>query len=222
MINMGTLAPIRSNIQSLALESFWLEDCSLDPLDCLTCPALRALSINSFHTFSPMHFESLLRFLSRSSPPLRECIINSLPLGEAPMVQCLDAMPTLVRLEIGSLTQTIANDIFSRMCDKNTLFLPRLQELRVDVSPDDGSVWAVPWTYDSVVQMLVSRWNSRDTDNISQLQYFGLEFPAPLYGFYDHQGLVLKPDPETLSQFAELIREGMDIELPGCDEDWML
>ncbi|KAJ7452147.1 hypothetical protein B0H11DRAFT_2074523 [Mycena galericulata] len=215
---------VKSNIRSLTVH---LPPIFFDLLQWMTCPALETLTISSY-MFSSMPSQSLLSFLSRPSPPLRKFVVDfPTAVGDAilDIVQCLLAMPTLASLEIKSLTARTANDIFSRMCDTTSLFLPQLQTLRVEVkpSPNDSS-----WTYDVVVRMLVARWNvnAGDIHNVAQLQDFGLRtshfgtrFDAMFNPFDSTVRPPQKPKPAELSQLEALAEAGMMIDLGDDSED---
>ncbi|KAJ6472388.1 hypothetical protein DFH09DRAFT_1219595 [Mycena vulgaris] len=207
-------APIHSNIKSLTLRSW--ENSFLDVLDFLTCPALETLVISGYG-FAPLPPHPLLRFLSRSSPPLTKFVVDFPHSSSDALIQvaqCLIAMPNLVRLDMKSLTVATANDVFNRMCDHNSLFLPKLRTFRVDVNV--GLNGPSSWTYDAMIRMLVARWNSPSSDDVVQLQAFCLSSSSsgPRLSPYTTDADNLRnPDPTTFSQLSALAREGMDIEI---------
>ncbi|KAJ7686796.1 hypothetical protein B0H17DRAFT_704105 [Mycena rosella] len=218
-------APIYSNIKSLTLRSFQLwENTFLDVLGFLACPALETLVITGY-AFAPISPEPLLRFLSRSSPPLREFVVDFPHSGSDALIhvaQCLIGMSTLVRLDIKCLAADTVNDIFSRMCENTSVFLPKLQMLKVVVNT--GLDGPSSWTYDAMTRMLFTRWNSQAGHNVGQLQVFSFSYSnrGPRLSPYNPGAETLRePDSVTLLQLSTLAQEGMviDIDLGHNGED---
>ncbi|KAJ7270901.1 hypothetical protein C8J57DRAFT_1319979 [Mycena rebaudengoi] len=196
--------PIRSNLTSLALESRSWDDHSLDVLHCLTCPALESLIISGA-LGSALDPEPLLDFLSRSSPSLQQFVVDSTQLATGGLVRCLSSMPSLRRLEVGSLLPQVANEIFHYIGDTSSLVLPRLEQLRVHIMVDDS------WTYNELVCMLTSRWNV-SCDNVARLQEFELDF----MGYRANSAP--RPNAEVISMLAVLVHDGMSIDI-GDDHE---
>ncbi|KAJ6524552.1 hypothetical protein B0H19DRAFT_1200251 [Mycena capillaripes] len=205
--------PVRANIKSLNIQSsiMW-ESSVLDLLHCITCPELETLVISGL---APMLSKPLFQLLSRSSPPLRELFLDFasyLPNALIDTVACLIAVPTLVRLEIKPLAGETAHDIFNRMYDPMSQFLPRLQTLRVQVNI--GQVPPLSWTYDTLTRMLVARWNRQAGRDVDQLQVFALSFSTSGSVRIGTEAVPFaQPDPTTFSQLEILAEAGMDIEL---------
>lgn len=202
-------SPVRTNIKTLNIFSVMWGNNVLDVLDCMTCPALETLVVHGSVAMSalPLH-----RFLSRSSPSLRELSLDCL-LGPSDAlvetVPCLIALPTLAHLNIRPLAGATAHDIFSRMCDPTSPFLPRLQTLRVQVNV--GEAPRMSWTYGTMTRMLVARWNKRAGDDVDQLRVFTFSFSGSSGSFGTDP--FAQPDGATLEQLERLAEQGMDIEL---------
>ncbi|KAJ7042776.1 hypothetical protein C8F04DRAFT_1074740 [Mycena alexandri] len=210
---------VHSNVKSINLQSMQIQESeTLGILDYMTCPALEKIIICGL---APLVSHSLVRLLSRSSSPLREFILDLAPhlMGDAlaNTNAVLMAMPTLELLELKPVAAETAHGIFGRMCDKTTLFLPRLTTLRVEVNLGDAS--SSSWTYSTLVRMVVARWNV-EAENVAQLQLFKFSFSNP-HTFSSAWGNPLPQlDVATHSQLAQLGEQGMDIELVlGDDED---
>jgi hypothetical protein len=203
-----TSPPVQSNVKSLILQCQMWDTTILNILDCISFPALETFVISGH---APILSPPLLRFLSRSSPPLRELFLDvPAHLSDALIetMPCLIALPTLVCLEIKPLAGDTAHDIFNRLSDPTALFLPRLQTLRVQVNI--GHVPRLSWKYDTLARMLVARWNQQTDDNVGQLQVFAFSFSC---AFGTEADPFAQPDPATLSQLEILAEQGMDIEL---------
>ncbi|KAJ7146067.1 hypothetical protein C8R44DRAFT_756487 [Mycena epipterygia] len=212
--NLDVWTRIHSNIKSLTLHSYVWENSFLDILQCMTFPALETLVISGYGFDLTVIEGPLLKFLHRSSPPLRVFILDlpQSPYALFEVPRCLIAMPTLVRLQIKSLQPQTANDLFGRMCDNTSLFLPQLQMLRVRVNGlNDPS----EWTYETLVRMLVNRWQSQPSGNVVQLQIFGFNSSRDI-----SRCTFPKPDSSALLQLEALALEGMDIDLAD-DERWI-
>jgi hypothetical protein len=199
------ISPIHSSMKTLNIRSHQVwENNFIDVLDCLKCPSLETLDISGYG-YSSIPAEPLLRFLSRSSPPLHEFVVNfphAEPDSLLQATKCLIAMPTLVRLDIKTLTVQTANDLLGRMGETTTLFLPKLQELRVVVNPKSDSP---PFSYDTLARVLNTRWNPQN-DNVDQLQVFALSS-------FGRSRLAGTLDPSVALQISALAEEGMDIDM---------
>ncbi|KAF8172764.1 hypothetical protein K438DRAFT_1851070 [Mycena galopus ATCC 62051] len=197
--------PVRSNIKSLHLS---MREEYNDMLDCVTFPALETLVIRTAIAFYPPPFTpfDLHRFFARSSPPLRELVVEGLPYLSDALVQtvpCLTALPTLETLDIRPVAGETAHNIFNRMSDPTSTFLPRLQIITVQVNI--GEAPGMPWTYDTMTRMLVARWNQQAGEDVDQLQAFSFGFSlGSNFG---------QPDSTTIEQLEKLCEQGMDIEL---------
>ncbi|KAF7373508.1 F-box domain-containing protein [Mycena sanguinolenta] len=211
----GRSDAVRSNIKALHLLSMTEKD--NDILDCLTCPALETLLIRGFYNpilpqpLTPFHFPGLHRFLARSSAALRELVLefpSNLPDAFVETVQILTALPSLERLDIQPLAGNTAQDIFVRMCDSTSMFLPRLRVLTVQVNVCQIRT---SWTYDAMTRMLVARWNKQVAKDVEQLQVFTFGF-SPVFWASEFRPFP-QPDSATFEQLEELTRQGMDLEL---------
>ncbi|KAJ7160936.1 hypothetical protein C8R46DRAFT_1284700 [Mycena filopes] len=184
----------------------------------MTCSALERIAVRGM---APLLAPNLLRFLSRSSPPLREFVLDlASHLSDAlpDTIPVLMAMPTLELLELRPLAAETANALFAQMHDSDnaaSVFLPRLRTLRVEVTfgYDDGSAW----TYTPLVDMLVARWNfdvaAGGNVDVAQLRLFKFGFSNP-HTFSSAWGNPCPElDPQSHSRLARLGEEGMDIEL---------
>ncbi|KAJ7756208.1 hypothetical protein B0H16DRAFT_1689937 [Mycena metata] len=210
---------VHSNVKSLNLQSVdFQESEALGILDYMTCPALEKIVIGGS---TPLLSHSLLRFLSRSSPPLREFILDldhhHISDALANTNDVLMAMPALELLELKPLTAETAHDIFNRMYDKTTLFLPRLTTLRVEVTLH--GVRSSSWTYATLVRMAVARWNVEADENIAQLQLFKLSFSNPHHFSRVWGNPWPQLDADSRAQLVLLDEQGMDIELMIGDDD---
>jgi hypothetical protein len=203
-----TSPPVQSNVKSLIVQCQTRDNIILNILDCVSFPELETFGISGHAPILPL---PLLRFFSRSSPPLRELFLDVPAYHSDALIetmQCLIALPTLMRLEIKPLAGDTAHDIFNRMSDPTALFLPRLQTLRVQVNM--GLVPRLSWKYDTLARMLAARWNRQTGDDVDQLQVFAFSFSVPLGTAADP---FAQPDPAILSQLEILAEQGMDIEV---------
>jgi hypothetical protein len=93
---------VTSRLQSLSLT----ESSFQDVLKFLVLPSLREISIKNSRYGRGWHQTEFMAFLSRSKCQLRKLVLSQAGMSSGDLVSCLEAIPSLEELEIGSTTDT--------------------------------------------------------------------------------------------------------------------
>ncbi|KAJ7757787.1 hypothetical protein DFH07DRAFT_459229 [Mycena maculata] len=107
----------------------------------LTLPGLRTL----FLSMRGISGDDLIAFLKRSSPPLRNLVINEQFFLSSPILeQCLRLLPTVTHLELSNPHGILVQGLFTALADSPSSLLPHLQSLRIpfymDLNPQPAWV----------------------------------------------------------------------------------
>ncbi|KAJ7896404.1 hypothetical protein B0H14DRAFT_501222 [Mycena olivaceomarginata] len=165
-------------------------------LEHLSLPGLETL-------FADAILGSLLSFLQRSSPPLRELVLGNefnMPL----LAECLHLVPDLRRFEMWDSLCSLVEDFFAALVQCPSL-LPQLRTLVFRINEDQMvddlpiSLWTV------ALHALTAR--------RTHLQVFHLEAPIGLVSS-------IIPAAEISAALGELAADGMKICISGSDGEW--
>ncbi|KAJ7143070.1 hypothetical protein C8R43DRAFT_575839 [Mycena crocata] len=147
------LSPALPIIPLLRLQSLTLDATrAVELIDCLRTPALKCLDL-SFGN-EPMLSPSFASFISRSCCKLHSLTLASTPINAETLVQCLQATPSLVHLQLRAESIQNINDMFTSLTG-NPDFLPRLESMDVYSTYSPGMPVMPP---SLVVEMLCWRW----------------------------------------------------------------
>jgi hypothetical protein len=160
-------------------------------LDHLSLPGLKTL-------FADAVLDSLLSFLRRSSPPLRELVLGNefnIPL----LAECLHLVPDLRRFEMWGSPCGLVEDFFAALVQSPSL-LPQLRTLGFHLNEMVDDIPISLWTV--VLRALTAR--------RTHLQVFHLEVP-----------IAIIPAAEISAALGELAADGMKICISDSDGEWV-
>ncbi|KAJ7453657.1 hypothetical protein B0H11DRAFT_271519 [Mycena galericulata] len=166
----------------------------------LTIPRLETLSLPMSH----VDFDDLLAFMKRSSPPLQELVLGagSVVDDRQQLVECLRLVPILTHLDMRWPPTASVEELFSTLAQSPSVFLPNLRSwtirlhLRADIS---DSSW------EALLRALTAR--------RSQIQIVHVKFK--------HVSPSLKPAPDILAGFRELVAGGMELYIGTNQENFV-
>ncbi|KAJ6558237.1 hypothetical protein B0H19DRAFT_1376710 [Mycena capillaripes] len=166
-----------------------------DILNCLSLPRLEALSV----TMWSVSGHSLLSFLKRSLPPLRELVLGQWHLDFIRLAECLRLVPALAHLEIWGLGSPFLNELFAALAESSSPIIPNLRNLTIQrCSPDiPDSCWK------TLLRALVHR--------RTELQIVHIDMSV----------WAVKPMPDILAAFAELVADGMQVYIGTAGTNFM-
>ncbi|KAJ6516806.1 hypothetical protein C8R47DRAFT_1088397 [Mycena vitilis] len=159
-------------------------------LKALSLPGLEALSIYT-------SFDDLFSFLTRSSPPLRELVLNvRRPEGSTRLHECLRLIPTLTHLELWLAGFALSEELLAMLAEP---VVPNLQSFVIaDVTeaiPD--SSWR------TVLCTLTERQNNLRIFEIIMVQF------------------VQQPPADVFAAFKTLATDGMQIRIGDRESDFL-
>jgi hypothetical protein len=163
-------------------------------LDHLSLPGLETL-------FADVILDSLLLFLRRSSPPLRELVLGNefnIPL----LAECLHLVPDLRRFEMWDCLCSLVEEFFVALVQSPSL-LPQLRTLGFHLNEMEDDIPISLWT--AVLRGLTAR--------RTHLQVFHLEISI---GFASS----IIPPAEISAALGELAADGMKIRISDSDGNW--
>ncbi|KAJ7766740.1 hypothetical protein B0H16DRAFT_1522390 [Mycena metata] len=172
-------------------------------LGCLKTPALKSLTLEFLDRSEDNHtgpIAPFLSFLSRPSIRLHTLGLSCMPVLMDDLLQCLQAVPSLVQLRLRPILNVVNLDpLFSRLTGQSD-FLPQLELFHLVLSlrhtREERELPPITMTPSVVVQMLCWRWASSKVP----LRSFRLAQPYKV-----PVGQAIKLDPE----FQRLAAEGM-------------
>ncbi|KAJ7172072.1 hypothetical protein C8R46DRAFT_1084750 [Mycena filopes] len=174
----------------------WFEVDLTTVLKSLTTPALKRLTLEFCGHSPPAHpISPLLSFLTRSSCHLHTLALCLLPARTNALVDCLEAVPSLVNLKLHPPPYVDTRVLFAQFTGRPE-FLPALEHFYI-VFPKSGIAGVSSATASSIVDMLCWRRSA------TALKSFHLAHEYDMYVF----DTVLGAHPE----FRRLKREGMKL-----------
>ncbi|KAJ7609617.1 hypothetical protein FB45DRAFT_943864 [Roridomyces roridus] len=160
----------------------------------LTAPRLEFLSLSTAEE------PSVVTFLKRSSPPLREVIIDyGPPVSQTAFTEFLSHLPSVTRLKIGHLSGAAAESFFDILVETGSGALPSLQTLEL-YSMGDWSDWSL------VLRALSARRSGLRSVNLSH--------------FSRHLAVPWSLDAQFRGEFGQLVADGMEIYIQSEEAAW--
>lgn len=191
--------PPLNHLQSLTVGGIEYPGAATAPLSILeglTTPALQKLTLMFPYFKWVTDISPFLSFASRSSFQLQALTMSFMPTTTEILIQCLDAIPSLLHLKIQPGFHVDMNTIFAQLTG-NVNFLPRLESLHVILTQPVPLTQAVPTA--ALIGMLSWRWGSV---RLSRLRSFQFAYTCTTTPAFD-EDLLFHPD------FRRLKEEGM-------------
>ncbi|KAJ7161461.1 hypothetical protein C8R43DRAFT_1105101 [Mycena crocata] len=170
----------------------------VDVIKCLKVPALTCLRLDLDLERETMETHAFLSFASRSSFHLHTLILNCQPTDMEALVQCLQAVPSLIHLKLRLQDVSDMNAIFASLTGQRS-FLPKLESMHtIFIYPETDMQL---FTALVLVEMLCWRWA---TVGIARLQSFQLVYTTK-------REPVWCKATKSHSEFLRLKKEGMTL-----------